>query len=92
MIESMESPIVIDLKQIYQTITGSEAKLADLERYVARAEEIAGKGNIVILTGGAPIWMYLKIAHALHGKVRKLLYDAPGQGIKNLEIFSHDPF
>jgi hypothetical protein len=36
--------------------------------------------------------MYLKIAHALHGKVRKLLYDAPGQGIRNLEIFSHDAF
>ncbi|HWO42691.1 MAG TPA: CRISPR-associated protein Csx3 [Candidatus Eisenbacteria bacterium] len=31
----------------------------------------------VVLTGQAPIWMYLRIAHALHGKARRLLYSSP---------------
>jgi hypothetical protein len=88
----MSLDIVIDLKQLYTEISGETAKLADLQDYVAKAQELAGEGNTVVLTGGAPIWMYLKIAHALHGKVRRLLYTAPGQGIIDLEIFSHDPF
>jgi hypothetical protein len=54
--------------------------------------EFAGEGNVVALTGAATIWLYLKVAHALHGKARRLLYTGPGQGIDNLEIFSHDPF
>lgn len=31
----------------------------------------------VILTGAGPVWGYLTIAHALHGRVRKLVYAAP---------------
>jgi hypothetical protein len=88
----MNISISIDLKTIYSEISGETAKLADLEKYVSTALNKAGEGNTVTLTGGAPIWMYLKIAHALHGKAQRLLYSAPGQGIQELEIFSHNPF
>lgn len=88
----MNNTITIDLKTIFTQISGETAKLADLDKYVCRALEIAGEGNPVLLTGGAPIWMYLKIAHALHGKAQKLSYTSPGQGIEALEIFSHDPY
>ncbi|MEM2592221.1 MAG: CRISPR-associated protein Csx3, partial [Thermofilaceae archaeon] len=60
----------IDLSTFY---TGT-AKLSDLPEYERRARELAGEGKAIVLTGQAPIWMYLKIAHALHGKARKLIY------------------
>ena len=88
----MSRKVVLNLDEIYREVTGGTAKLADLDRYVERAREIAGQGNTVILTGAAPVWMYLKLAHALHGKVRRLLYSSPGQGIEELEIFCHDPY
>jgi hypothetical protein len=88
----MNTIIVLDLKNLFTEISGETAKLADLEQYIFQAIRKTGEGNTVILTGGAPIWLYLKVAHALHGKVKRLLYSAPGQGIQDLEIFSHDPF
>lgn len=78
--------VLIDLKLLY----GETAKLEDLPRYIDKAKELAGEGNEVILTGQAPVWLYLKIAHALHGKVRKLIYDSPVTG--EIVIFDHDPF
>jgi hypothetical protein len=44
----------------------------------------------VVLTGQAPVWLYLKVAHALHGKARKLIYASPVTG--EIVIFDHDPF
>lgn len=38
------------------------------------------------LTGGLPIWGYLKIAHALHGRCSRLVYASPAATI---EIFNH---
>jgi hypothetical protein len=52
--------------------------------------ELAGQGNEVILTGAGPVWLYLKIAHALHGKAKKLVYRSPVTG--DIVIFDHDPF
>lgn len=66
------------------------AKLTDLPIYVQEALEQAGGGNDVILTGRAPVWLYLKIAHALHGKARKLIYRSPVTG--DVVIFDHSPF
>jgi len=77
--------VVIDLRELY----GETAKLDDLPIYVEKAKEIAGEGNEVVLTGQAPIWLYLKVAHALHGKARKLIYDSPVTG--EIVIFDHDP-
>ena len=75
--------VVIRLKSLY----GEVAKLDELPIYLERAKELAGEGNEVVLTGQAPIWMYLAVAHALHGKARRLLYDSPVTG--EIVIFEH---
>ena len=41
----------------------------------------------VILTGPGPVWGYLCIAHALHGRVPKLVYAAPNA--PEIIIFNH---
>ena len=69
--------------------TAGPAKLAERDRYVAAAIEAVPPGAEVTLTGPAPVWLYLAIAHALHGHVRRLLYDSPVTG--PVEIFDHDP-
>jgi hypothetical protein len=61
-----------------------------LPEYVAKALELAGEGNEVVLTGAGPVWLYLKIAHALHGKAKRLIYRSPVTG--DVVIFDHDPF
>lgn len=65
------------------------AKLRDLDGYIRKALELAGEGNDVVLTGAGPVWLYLKIAHALHGKARKLIYRSPVTG--DVVIFDHSP-
>lgn len=76
----------IHLDQLY----GDTAKLSDLPAYLDKALALAGEGNEVLLTGAAPVWLYLKIAHALHGKVKRLVYRSPVTG--DVVIFDHDPF
>ncbi len=78
--------IVLNLSTFFET----NAKLDVLDDYVNQAVELAGQGNDVVLTGAAPVWMYLSIAHALHGKVKRLVYRSPVTG--DVEIFNHDPF
>jgi len=78
--------VVIDVKQLY----GDVAKLDKLPEYVARAREQAGSGQEVTLTGQGPVWLYLAVAHALHGVARKLVYDSPVTG--PVTIFDHTPF
>jgi hypothetical protein len=75
--------IVLDLSRIYQ----DTAKLEDLPDYVEKAQSLVGEGNEVVLTGQAPIWLYLKLAHALHGRVRRLLYSSPVTG--EVLVFDH---
>jgi len=67
-----------------------QAKLSDLQRYVNKCIELAGNGNEVVITGQSPVWLYLKIAHALHGKAKKLIYRSPVTG--DIVIFNHNPF
>jgi hypothetical protein len=78
--------IAIDLRELFS----NKAKLNDLSFYVQKTLEQAGEGNDVILTGQAPVWLYLKVAHALHGKAKKLIYRSPVTG--DVVIFDHDPF
>jgi hypothetical protein len=78
--------ILIDLKDLYT----DTAKLSLLPDYVKKALELAGEGNEVVLTGAGPVWLYLKIAHVLHGKAKKLIYRSPVTG--DVVIFDHDPF
>jgi len=80
--------VTIDVSKLYAD-TGT-AKLAKLADYVAEAKRLAGEGHVVKLTGAGPVWLYLKIAHALHGKARRLVYDSPATG--EVVIFDHDPF
>lgn len=79
--------MTLDLSTLYSD--SGQAKLAELDCYVRRARDLAQPGEDVTLTGQAPIWMYLKIAHALHGVVRSLTYDSPVTG--PVEIFNHNP-
>jgi hypothetical protein len=77
--------VTIDLSTFYS----SSAKLSDLNTYIQKAESLAGEGNDVVLTGQSPVWLYLKIAHALHGKARRLIYRSPVTG--DVVIFDHSP-
>ena len=78
--------MIIDLSKLY----GDVAKLSELDKYVRKVLEVAGEGKEVVLTGQAPVWLYLKVAHALHGKARKLVYRSPVTG--DVVIFDHNPF
>lgn len=77
--------VCIDLKEIY----GETAKLALLPEYLDQIVALAGEGQDVVLTGAAPVWLYLKAAHTLHGKTRKLSYRSPVTG--DIVIFDHNP-
>ena len=77
---------VINLGDLIQ----QTAKLLETHSYIKKAIEIAGEGNDVILTGKAPVWLYLLVAHALHGKAKRLVYRSPVTG--DVLIFDHDPF
>lgn len=80
--------ITINIEDLYAG-TGA-AKLARLPEYEQRARELAGIGNEVTLTGQGPVWLYLRLAHALHGKAVKLSYNSPVTG--DVPIFDHSPF
>jgi len=77
---------VIDLASLYTEV----AKLADLPAYIETAKASAGEGNEVVLTGRAPVWLYLAVAHAVHGVAAKLTYSSPVTG--EVVIFNHSPF
>jgi hypothetical protein len=77
--------IILDLESFYK----DTARLSALDAYVRKAKALAGEGNDVVLTGAGPVWLYLKIAHALHGKARKLIYRSPVTG--DVVIFDHSP-
>ncbi len=79
--------MTLDLSTLYSA-TGT-AKLTDLPAYEKHARDRVPSGGDVTLTGAAPVWLYLRVAHAVHGQVRKLFYDSPVTGI--VEIFNHDP-
>jgi len=79
--------MILDVSALY-TATG-QAKLADLPVYEAKVKELVPPGEDVTLTGHAPIWLYLRVAHALHGRARILTYDSPVTG--PVEIFNHNP-
>ena len=79
--------VTIELSALYT----ETAKLDQLDAYIKQALEQAGEGTEVVLTGAAPVWLYLAIAHALHGKARKLYYRSPALD-GDLLIFDHDPY
>lgn len=86
----MASGVVIDIENLYKAGTTGPAKLSRLDEYVKQAVNLAGEGNDVVLTGAGPVWLYLGIAHALHGKARRLVYRSPVTG--DVVIFDHSPY
>jgi len=80
--------ITIDVSQLFDHT--DSAKLQDLPTYLEQVSRIAGTGNRIVLTGRGPIWLYLKIAHELHGTAASLDYDSPVTG--RVSIFDHNPF
>ncbi len=84
----MAEQITIDVETLY-TETGA-AKLVRLPEYEQKVKELAGVGNEITLTGQGPVWLYLRLAHALHGKAVKLSYNSPVTG--DVLIFDHSPY
>lgn len=79
--------MTLDLATLYAAT--EQAKLADLPKYEATVLSQVPPGADVTLTGKAPVWLHLRIAHALHGRARILKYDSPVTG--PVEIFNHNP-
>ncbi len=77
---------IIDVSSLFDEL----AKIDELASYIDNALKIAGEGEEIVLTGKAPIWLYLSVAHALHGIAKKLIYRSPVTG--DVLIFDHDPF
>ena len=80
--------ITIDISALYAE--SGAAKLTMLPEYEAAAIRRAGDGDEVTLTGAGPVWLYLRLAHVLHGKVRSLRYNSPVTGY--VMIFDHNPY
>ncbi len=78
--------VIIDLS----TFFSDTAKLNEIEDYENQALAQAEEGYEITLTGAAPVWLYLRIAHVLHGKAKKLFYSSPVTG--EVSIFDHNPF
>ena len=87
MARSSEQPVTLHLEKLFSA-TGT-AKLADLPAYETCVKELVPAGADVTITGQAPVWLYLRVAHLLHGRVRILAYDSPVTG--PIEIFNHNP-
>lgn len=79
--------VVLDISELYRET--ETAKISELKNYIQKSLEIAGEGKEVVITGAGPVWLYLKIAHALHGKAKKLIYRSPVTG--DIVIFDHSP-
>lgn len=78
--------MILNLETLYQ----DNAKINDIPEYLDQIDKLHLSGKDVILTGKGPIWLYLKIAHHLHGIVMSLTYDSPVTG--QITIFNHSPF
>ena len=74
----MQEETIIDLS----TFFSPRAKFSEISSYKQKAIDlaVAGNGKEVVLTGVAPVWLYLAIAHELHGKVKSLIYRSPVTG------------
>ena len=63
-----ESRVTIRLDQLFDGV----AKLDELAQYEDRALALAGSGREVVLTGPAPVWLYLRLAiFNLSNKINK---------------------
>ncbi|RKY18852.1 MAG: hypothetical protein DRP63_01475 [Planctomycetota bacterium] len=80
--------VVVDLETVYRQ--DGTAKLQKVDEYLQRIRVMVPEGAEVVLTGRAPVWLYLLVAHELHGRVRRLYYRSPVTG--DVLIFDHSPY
>jgi hypothetical protein len=78
---------VVDISALY--VSTGTAKLAACSEYESAIRQSVPLGTDVELTGPGPIWLYLRIAHTLHGVARSLTYSSPVTG--SVTIFDHNP-
>jgi len=78
--------VTINVEELY----GEKALVEKRNSYVTSALKKAGSSKEVILTGKGPVWVYLLIAKALHGKVSRLVYSSPTSG--DIMIFDNLPY
>lgn len=78
--------VSIDVATLYE----GNAKINQLPTYEAAVRAAVPPGARVTLTGVGPIWLYLRLARALHGRASALFYESPVTG--PVEIFENDPF
>jgi len=76
----------IDLSLLYE----EKAKIKEIDIYLSKVNEKPIDGDDVVLTGQAPIWLYLKVAHAVHGRAKRLFYESPVTA--KVLIFDHNPY
>lgn len=72
--------LIINVENVYGKSEGKNALLSEIPNYVDMVTKLAEGKKIVTLTGAGPVWLYLIIAHVLHGKVALLQYDSPVTG------------
>lgn len=82
-----KATLTLDVSTLYAS--DGTARLKQLDAYVAAALAAVPPGADVTLTGPAPVWLYLRLAHALHGRVRVLAYNSPVTG--PVIVFDHTP-
>lgn len=75
--------VILNLAELF----GEKAVIGEKNTYVANAFKRTGRSREVILTGAAPIWLYLLVARELHGKVSRLVYRSPNAD--DVVIFDH---
>jgi len=78
--------MIVNVEDIYGKKEGKNALVAEIPTYVKMVVEKVETEKEVILTGAGPVWLYLVLAHALHGKTALLMYDSPVTG----PIIIHD--
>lgn len=76
--------MTLDISSLYAAT--DTAKLADLPAY----ESTVSSGTDVTLTGPGHVWLYLRLAHTLHGIARSLTYHSPVTG--PVVVFDHNPY
>ena len=92
----MVKEYVVDLETIYK-VFNENAKVDLIPKYcesidkqiIQQMPKELLRETTFVLTGRAPVWLYLVVAHYLHGKVYKLSYD-DGKGLR-VKIFDHTP-
>lgn len=71
-----EERVTVNVAELY----GEKALTEKRDSYIAAALKWVGQAKEVTLTGIGPVWLYLLIGKALHGKVSKLVYTSPTSG------------